>query len=238
VSGYEYPGGELTLFQHARRWKAYLRTQISPWLRGTTIEVGAGLGGTTHELFDPKVERWICLEPDLSLFGALVERLATIPGADSRVRAQAATLSTLDPAIRADVVLYVDVLEHIDDDRRELADAVARLAPGGHRVVLAPAHQWLYSEFDRSIGHYRRYSARSLRALTPAGAVLERVRYLDAAGICASLANRVLLGQQLPTLSQVMTWDRWIVPVSRVIDPLTGFSLGKSVLAVWRRRAP
>ena len=66
-------------------------------------------------------------------------------------------------------MLYIDVLEHIEHDLDELARAASHLAPGGHLVVLAPAHQALFSDFDRAIGHYRRYNRAGLQKLAPAG---------------------------------------------------------------------
>ena len=68
------------------------------------------------------------------------------------------TLASLDPEVKADTILYIDVMEHIAGDRQEMADAAARLRPGGHLIVLSPAHQWLFSPFDEAIGHYRRYT--------------------------------------------------------------------------------
>ncbi len=130
------------------------------------------------------------------------------------------------------------MLEHIRDDREELNRASARLAPDGVIVALAPACQCLYSAFDRHIGHWRRYTARRLRDATPASLALDRTSDLDTAGLLASLGNRLVLSQPLPTLRQVMFWDRWLVPVSRVIDPLIGHRAGRSVIAVWRPATP
>jgi hypothetical protein len=39
----------------------------------------------------------------------------------------------------------------------------------------------------------------------------------------------------MPTLHQILFWDRFLIPVSRVADRLLGGSLGKSVLGVWER---
>lgn len=111
----------------------------------------------------------------------------------------------------------------------------ATLAPSGHLIVLAPAHAYLMSEFDRAIGHYRRYDTASLTALTPQRFELVRLRYLDSCGMLASLANRWLSRQSLPTHEQIAFWDRRIVPVSRRLDPWLAHRLGKSILAVWRK---
>jgi hypothetical protein len=136
---------------------------------------------------------------------------------------------------RYDAILYIDVLEHIEDDRGELARAMTLLKDGGYLVVLAPAHQSLYSEFDRAIGHFRRYDASSLTAAGPPSLALERVFYLDSVGMLASFANRAFLKSRQPTPGQIATWDRLMVPLSKVLDPCFGRRLGKSVIAVWRR---
>jgi hypothetical protein len=101
--------------------------------------------------------------------------------------------------------------------------------------VLSPAHQFLFTEFDAAIGHYRRYNQVSLRACSPPGCVLTAMFYLDSAGILASLANRAILHQSTPTLRQIQTWDRWIIPISRILDPLFGRRLGKTIVGVWTR---
>jgi hypothetical protein len=59
--------------------------------------------------------------------------------------------------------------------------------------------------------------------------------YLDSVGLLASAANRLLLKQSLPTARQIQVWDNFMVPCSRLLDPLTGYLAGKSVVAVWER---
>jgi hypothetical protein len=59
--------------------------------------------------------------------------------------------------------------------------------------------------------------------------------YLDSVGMMASLANRVLLKSADPTQHQIALWDRYLVRLSRVVDPLSGYRCGKSVLAIWQR---
>ena len=86
-----------------------------------------------------------------------------------------------------------------------------------------------------AIGHHRRYTRKSLAALAPEGLVRERLDYLDAAGFFLSLGNRLLLKSAHPTAAQILFWDRRVIPVSRVLDPLLLRRAGKSVLAVWRR---
>jgi SAM-dependent methyltransferase len=228
-----YAGSELELFARARHWKSYLESQVRPFLGPDVLEVGAGLGATTEALCRLSHRTWVCLEPDGRLAAAITAGRAAgrLPSCCHVVvgTIESASLGTFHS------VIYIDVLEHIEQDRAELQIASRHVRSGGHLVVLSPAHAWLYSEFDRSIGHYRRYTAGGVRALAPAGLRLVRLRYLDSLGILTSAANRLLLRQQTPTVTQIAVWDRLMIPVSRLLDPLTGYLLGRTLLAVWQK---
>jgi len=226
MTRYEYAGSELPLFAGAHRWKAYWRQWIGPYVGGRVLEVGAGIGANTLALAGLSFDAWTCLEPDRMLADQ-------IPLPTPRHVVQLDTLGQVTGDF--DTILYLDVLEHILDDGAELARAAARLATGGRLIVLAPAHAWLESPFDRAVGHHRRYTRASLRAVVPAGLEEILVRYLDAAGLLASLGNKVLLRATMPTQAQIQVWDRWLVPCSRWLDRATFGHAGKSVLGIWRR---
>lgn len=228
-----YPGGELALFRHARNWKAYVADRLRPYVAGEVAEAGAGLGAMTAALFQAQVTGWLCLEPDPAMAAGLAhalegERLPAL------CRVRACALADAPDEGPFDAILYIDVLEHIEDDRAELAGAARRLRPGGFLVVLSPAHPWLFSPFDQAIGHFRRYSRGDAADLSPSGVSLVTVEYLDSVGLLASLANKVLLHASMPTLRQILVWDRLMVPVSRVLDRALFGRVGKSVLFVWR----
>ena len=125
------------------------------------------------------------------------------------------------------------MLRHIEDDEKEIEKAAARVSPGGKIIVLAPAHNFLFSPFDTEVGHFRRYNLKSLQALCPPGFSKELSIYLDSLGVLASVANKLLLRQEKPRKSQIRFWDRYLIPVPRVFDPLLSYGVGKSVLAVW-----
>lgn len=231
---FTYVGDELDLFAAATHWKSYLRTQIVPYLGRNVLEVGAGFGGTTKYLCQGDHDGWVCLEPDIALANRLADaiRAGDLP---AFCRVEVGTLADRPAVATFDTLLYIDVLEHVDDDAAELARAIGQVRPGGYIVVLSPAHQWLFSEFDRAIGHYRRYTRQALAGLTPPGLEPVRMAYLDSVGLLASLANRLLLRSALPTPKQIAVWDRFMVPLSRSLDGLLAHKVGKSVLAVWRR---
>ena len=59
----------------------------------------------------------------------------------------------------AEVVLLLDVIEHVDDDVATLGAARTGVGEGGLLVVTVPAYQWLWSGHDEVLGHRRRYTA-------------------------------------------------------------------------------
>lgn len=233
----DYVGDELGLFAGAHRWKAYWSRRLAPFVRGRVLDVGAGLGATARVFAELPLKSYVALEPDRALCAQMREAAAAGAGFPPGFEVRAGTSADLDASERFDTILYIDVLEHIAADGEELARAARLLSPGGRIVVLSPAHQFLFSPFDAAIGHERRYDRASLRTAVPPGLAVERMQYLDSVGMLASLANRMLLRSSMPTAGQIRLWDRGMVPFSRWLDPLTGFRLGKTIIAVLRPEA-
>ena len=227
---FQYMGSELEIFAHARHWKSYVQSKLRPYLVGDILEVGAGIGGTTQALNDGTQRRWICLEPD-SEFARKIGLLSHLRNCEVRV----GMLPDIKAQEKFDAILYIDVLEHIKEDARELHQAAQHLNTNGVIIVLAPAFPWLYTPFDAAIGHFRRYTRKSLRAVAPYGLREEKSIYLDSFGVLASAGNLLFLQATNASVGQMRFWDNYLVPLSRFMDPLVAFSLGRSVLAIWRK---
>jgi ubiquinone/menaquinone biosynthesis C-methylase UbiE len=233
MSEFKYVGSELDLFAGVHHWKIYWSQQIRPFVTGDILEVGAGIGSNT-QLLDPGGNgRWVCLEPDFQLAAQLERKLKET----KTRRAYESICGTLKSVAdqQFDTIVYIDVLEHIKDDREELQAATSLLRPGGRLIVLSPSHQRLYSPFDASIGHFRRYNRAMLQAISPTGLRIERMRYLDCVGMFASAANLLFLRQSMPTKAQLRFWDNWMIPISRSLDRLFIYSLGKTIMAIWQK---
>lgn len=233
---YSYIGNELELFAAATNWKKYFSGQLRPYIYGDVLEVGAGIGSTTKTLCRGMEESWTCLEPDPELITCLTQvvQQAALPIHPNIITG---TLGSLQANQTFDSILYIDVLEHIEEDAKELEAAANFLKPNGLVVVLSPAHQQLYTAFDQAIGHYRRYNIQSLKFITPPSLQLQHTFYLDSVGMLASLCNRLLLKSSMPTAKQIWVWDQFMVPLSKGLDFLLGYRLGKTVVAVWQKTA-
>src|SRR5688500_4284746 len=160
--GFTYQGKELELFQSATNWKKYFSRVIVPFIQGKVIEVGAGIGSNIVFLNNSTAEKWLLLEPDKQLSSALT-LLKSEGKLPANCEIQTNTISNLHENF--DTIIYIDVLEHIQNDGEELRKAADLLDPGGHIIVLSPAFQHLFSPFDKAIGHFRRYNRTMMKKI-------------------------------------------------------------------------
>ena len=143
----------------------------------------------------------------------------------------------------AEVVLLLDVIEHVDDDVATLRAARAAVAEGGLLVVTVPAYRWLWSGHDEVLGHRRRYTAGELRAAVErAGFTVLRVSYFNAVLFPLLLAARAWKGLRgdrghdlhrpaAPLnglLERIFAFERHLVPRARL-------PFGSSLLLIARR---
>lgn len=129
------------------------------------LDVGAGDGWFAENLLDD-------LPPDVEVVCWDINyRQPELHHDDPRI-----VRTVVAPEPGFDLLLLLDVLEHVDDPSEFLATQVTRLAAPGTKVLVAvPAHQALFSDHDRALGHHRRYSPDVLLAeLTPWITVLDR----------------------------------------------------------------
>jgi SAM-dependent methyltransferase len=228
----KYIGNELEIFEHAHNWKNYYGSFIKPLLGKKVAEIGAGIGGTTKALCDGKQEQWLCVEPDPTLVAEIDRKICAgvLPSVCTTHRGYSAEIDQ-----RFDGILYIDVIEHIEDDAAELQHSASLLNDNGYLFIIVPAHQFLYSPFDAVIGHFRRYDKESLGKIIPRSLEIKKLVYLDCIGYFASLVNKYLLKQKLPTKRQVQFWNNIMIPLSRIFDRILGFRFGKSLLLIAKK---
>jgi len=229
-----YQGSELELFQYAVGWKKYFSYYLKPHIKGSVLEVGAGIGETTRYLHNGH-QAWLSLEPDYNLAKVIKNKVKDdlLPGSISVMEGN---IFDLPKDKRFDTIIYIDVLEHIENDYKELGRVISHLNIGGHLIILVPAYQFLFNEFDSAIGHYRRYNKELLKTKIPSDLSQIELFYLDSMGLGASLFNKFFLKQSTPSKNQILFWDQYLIPLSKIMDILTFRSFGKSLLGVWQKQ--
>ena len=226
-----YIGKELESMSFAVNYHQWIIDELAPFFGKNVVEVGAGVGDLTDLLLKTKVEHLYAFEPAANLFPLLCERVK-----------EQARVSTFNEYFRPesvpteiDSVLYINVLEHIEDDNRELMMAFRALRSGGYLLLFVPALQWLFSKADSSIGHFRRYYKTDLvNRVKNAGFSIEKAHYLDLAGILPWYVNFVLLKNSFSSPS-VSLYDKLVIPPMRVFESRIKPPIGKNILLVARK---
>ncbi len=226
-----YPGREMETMSIAVNYHRWIVDEFERYLGGRVAEVGAGSGSVTRILLRKPIESLVAFEPSRNMYPLLE---ASLRG-DGRAKAVNDVFAPGGAGEAFDSIVYINVLEHIEDDRAELACARAALRPGGHVLLFVPALSWLYSDLDRRIGHFRRYSKKGLcRLVEDAGFALARARYFDLAGVIPWYVNFVLLRRSLE-IGSVSHYDRLAVPLVRLMERAVAPPVGKNVLVVGRK---
>lgn len=234
LSEFIYSGEELDHFAYASNWKGYWSSQIAPFIGTSVIEIGAGIGSTAKSLNTKHYEKWLAVEPDITMYQRIENAKGTLDY-PKNMDTLLGTSRNVPTNESYDSALYIDVLEHIEDDHEELSHIQKCLSKGGRVIILSPAHQWLFSEFDAKVGHYRRYDIASLTKTIPAGFTILKIQYLDSVGMLASLVNKWFLKSESPTQAQILFWDRIIVKTSIFLDRMLGFRFGKTILCILQK---
>jgi SAM-dependent methyltransferase len=156
--------------------------------------------------------------------GYAAERIATMPTAPRLSYVAAA------PEGPFDLVLLLDVIEHVQDDAALLREVLARLRSGGTAIISVPAWPWLYGLHDVHLGHCRRYSpAAARKLLSTAGLEVEQAGGLFhaplPARVLAVLAGRLSRGKGTDTRRPVADLGNWGggAAVTRVLDGILRF---------------
>ena len=216
----------LDAIEQAPRFNQWMYASIGPYLGRRVAELGSGRGNLTRHLKDRRVLLATDMRPDY--LEKLEERWGGHSGfkvapLDLTRAADYAALQEFAP----ETVVCLNVLEHIEDDRRVLSRLYEVLPAGARLVFLVPFNPKLMSEFDRQIGHFRRYDKGELEAkMTGAGFAVERQFYFNKAGVFAWWVGNTLSGQHTLRPWQLKLYN-FLTPVLRQMDrvlPTNGLS--------------
>lgn len=221
-----------TLNQLAKldRYNYWLYEQIASALGRRILEVGAGTGNITQ---------FLCADDRAVLATDVVpsyrRELQHLFSHNPQVRVGQFDLTAAAPtelvAEGFDSVVCLNVLEHIEDDLFALAQMREVLAPGGRLALLVPAHRFLYGEFDRAVGHFRRYEKRELSAkLKQVGFTVREMKFFSLLAALPWFINgRLFKRDYLPTGQANLA--NQLVPLLR-LEKIIGPPCGLSLIAI------
>ncbi len=226
----------LETLAEAVRYNEFVYTRMLPSLGEHILELGTGIGNLTP-LFLREGRRVKAIDIDPALLD--VHRARVPPSENLSVECLSIqALASRDETEHYDSIVSSNVLEHIPDGEiEEVVDAMYRLLkPGGTAIHWVPAFQSIFGSLDRSFKHMRRYSKKSGRVLFEShGFTVDSCSYWNMPGFFGWwLYGTIVKAKAIPR-SSALTFDRFVVPVLKVLEPRLWRPFGQSLLIVARK---
>lgn len=222
-----YEGWELKFFDKATKYRKYQFSLIKDHLNGNVGEIGPG-NGIFLEFYKTLVDRINLFEPSINFLNILKEKKID--------NVKIYNSCFIEKPLFYDTLLYLDVLEHIEEDYGELKKAYNSLKVGGKLILNVPAYQFLFSNFDKDVNHYRRYTKKKfLELVRPLKFSKINIKYYDSIGFFLSLMSKIIVQDYKKNFDmKIKIWNK-LIPFSKILDVITFHSFGKSLMAVCKK---
>lgn len=232
--------GETTLnvIAKADKFNTWMYSTIRPHCRGKVLEIGSGIGNISaffmeehFEIMLTDIRPHYCkklnetFDGNPCFLGTSVMDL-TDPNFD---------IEFSEHLGQYDTVFALNVVEHIKEDTLALANCYKLLKEEGQLIILVPSYQLLYNTFDEQLGHYRRYTKKSLRDLfVQNDFIIVHEQYFNFIGIFGWYVTGGLFKKSSIPGNQMKLYNS-LVPVFKRIDKLIFNRVGLSTIIVGRK---
>ncbi len=203
---------------------------MKPYLGSRILEVGAGIGNLTPWFLVK--ELLVSIDISDHYVEMLRGKFGKYPNFFALKHDIAEDSASELEKYNLDTVVCVNVLEHIFDDQKALANMCAILKAGGRLILLVPALKFLYGSLDRALRHYRRYEKKELISrILSLGYAVEKVSYLHLLGIGGWFLNSRILKRQILPSSHLRIYNSFF-PLFKFIEQNGGPPIGQSLLVI------
>lgn len=212
------------------RWMA---DTVGPYLSQNVLEIGAGIGTMTRKLiprhryvasdinplYIKNLKNFSYDKPYLSVTYFDINDLSTINYSNNKF----------------DTIICLNVLEHIENDKKALSNIFELLNNGGKAIVLVPHMMALYGSFDKVLGHKRRYNRNALIELCKeVGFNIIEIKGFNRAATIAWLINGRIFKRKKFGLIQIFMLNV-LTPLFRLVDRLLPIP-PQSIIAVLEKK--
>ena len=225
----------------AERFNEWMYNTIKSFCSGKILEIGSGIGNISQfflragsieslTLSDIRKDYFRVLQQKFSQYNSLEDVILldlSEPEFEKKYKRYHQTFDTL---------FALNVIEHIQDDNTAIRNCRFLLKKRGHLIILVPAYSFLYCGFDEELGHYRRYTKKSLEhVFRKNGIEIDHSQYFNFIGILGWFFSGIILKKRVIPAGQMGFYNR-MVPFFKMIDKMILNSSGLSVIIVGRNK--
>lgn len=224
-----YPEVVTERFDNANFHINYCLKFIKKHIKGNILEIGAGCGSFTRNYISKEIESITLTELDEK---NIVDLRLNFQN-NSKVKIVKKTIHDIEK--KFDTIIYLHVLEHIKNDNEEIREATKKLKKDGLLIIMVPAHQKIYSNLDKAVGHFRRYEIEFFKKDFKSLKICS-LKFLDSMGYFLYYLNKLFFKKEIyPSKLKIFIWDKLFTPISIITDFILGYKFGKCILAVYKK---
>lgn len=189
------------------------------------IDFGAGIG-TLAEIFRHKGYETECIEKDDNLNNILNNKGFKV-------------FKELNSYKENEIqnLVSFNVFEHIENDEEAFKEVFSKLSKNGKFFLFLPANKFLYSSFDKRLGHFRRYNKSELKTmLKKIGFTIEKSYYFDSIGFVLAYLYKITNKKGTISKFHIKFYDKYLFKLSRFLDRIFCKIFGKNIVLVLSKK--
>ena len=221
----------LKYFDLAKNYRTYQLDLIKNFIGNKILEIGPGNGEIIEHFINDK-RKITLIDNDSEISKVLNKKFKD----HQNIKILNSEINSVNEKFNS--ILYMDVIEHIENDIEELDRACNLLSDSGKLIIIVPAFNFLFSDFDKDVGHYRRYYKKNFLEYAKSKRLkILSLKYFDSIGFLILCMSKLLnfKGRNNAVIG-IKVWNL-LMPLSRLIDKLFFHQFGKSLICVIQKNA-
>lgn len=219
----------LEILEEAKNYNNWIAEQFLPLSKTPLLEIGSGTGNISKHFANRK--QVTLSDIDTGLVKKLQKKFSRKKISDIRTLDISGKMKKNDMG-KYQTIIAINVLEHIKDDKKALANMYSMLKKNGKLLLLIPAKKIAYTRLDKNLGHFRRYEKDELsKKLKVSKFTVEKLYFFNIVGLFSWIVRDKIESSHQMKPYQVILFDK-IVPVLKVIERFIKMPVGISLIVV------